>query len=253
LKGVDWVFHQAAVPSVPRSMKDPVGTSHANVMGMLTMLKACADAQVRRFVFASSSSVYGNAPEFPRCETQVPAPESPYAVSKLAGEHYCRVFSKHFGLPTVSLRYFNVFGPRQDPNSPYSAVIPKFISRILHGENPVIYGDGTQTRDFTFVANVVHANICAAESVDVAGQVFNIACGKAFSINELAQRLGALLGREVTPSYAPARSGDVHDSLASIDAAREALGYEPITDFDEGLRQTVEWYCRNERAACATG
>jgi len=241
-EGVDYVLHQAAIPSVPRSVKDPVTTNGANVTGTVNVLIAARDAGVKRVVLASSSSVYGANPQLPKREDMLPQPLSPYAASKLAMEGYARAFYHVYGLETVCLRYFNVFGPRQDPTSQYAAVIPKFITVMLKGERPTIYGDGEQTRDFTYVANVVDANIKAAHAKGAAGEVFNIACGQRISINELVRVLNEILGTDIEPVYAEPRPGDVRHSLADISTAGEVLGYEVAVAFAEGLRRTVEWY-----------
>ena len=240
VSGVKYVLHQAALPSVPRSVKDPIATNNANVVGTLNMLQAAREAGVKRFVYASSSSVYGDSEVLPKVETMNPAPLSPYAVSKLAGEYYCKVFFQLFGLETVSLRYFNVFGPRQDPTSDYAAVVPKFVSALLRKEPPRIYGDGEQTRDFTFVENVVDANLAGTEAPNCAGRVFNIACGARITVNRLAELLGEYLGVRVPAVHVERRPGDVMHSLADIGAARDGLGYEPGIGVEDGLRR----YCR---------
>ncbi len=239
-KGVDYVFHQAAIPSVPRSIKDPIASNNANINGTLNVLVAARDCGVKKVVYASSSSVYGDTPELPKRERMTPNPLSPYAVTKLLGEYYCNVFNNIYGLKTVSLRYFNVYGPRQDPYSDYAAVIPKFINRVSENKPPVIYGDGEQTRDFTFVKDVVRANILAAKS-DAEG-VYNIANGNRISINELANMIMALIGNDLTPIHDDSREGDVKHSLADISEAKKNLGYEPGYSLEEGLRGTVEWF-----------
>jgi len=241
---VDTIFHQAAIPSVQRSVDNPSATNEANVDGTLNVLLAARDCGARKVIFASSSSVYGDTPTLPKAEDMNPNPKSPYAVSKLAGEYYCRVFSEVYGLKTVCLRYFNVFGPRQDPRSEYAAVIPRFITRILDGMPPVIYGDGGQTRDFTFVGDVVKANMLAMGG-DVQG-VFNVACGRRISLNELAERIMEIAGRKVEPVYDSPRAGDVRDSLADISRAREAMGYVPDYELESGLRETMRWFRRGE-------
>ena len=238
--GVKYVLHQAALPSVPRSVKDPIATNNANVVGTLNMLQVAREAGVKRFVYASSSSVYGDSEVLPKLETMAPAPLSPYAVSKLAGEYYCRVFFQLFGLETVSLRYFNVFGPRQDPTSHYAAVVPKFVAALLQGEAPQIYGDGEQTRDFTFVENVVDANLAGTEAPNCAGSVFNIACGTRITVNRLAELLGEYIGVRVPAVHIDRRPGDVMHSLADIGAARDGLGYEARIGVEDGLRT----YCK---------
>jgi UDP-glucose 4-epimerase len=239
-RGCDLVFHQAALPSVPRSVQDPLTSTASNVTGTINVLLAARDAGVRRVVYASSSSVYGANPTLPKHEEMPTLPISPYAVAKLAGEGYCRAFGEVYGLETVAIRYFNVFGPRQDPRSQYAAVIPNFISALLSGHRPTIYGDGEQSRDFTYVENVVTANVLAAEAAGVAGRVYNVACGERVTLNELYAELGELVGSAVEPIYAPPRMGDVRHSLADISAARRDLGYEPAISLREGLAQTVD-------------
>jgi len=241
-EGVDYILHQAALPSVPRSIADPLASNDSNVTGTLHLLIAARDARVKRVVYASSSSVYGDNPTLPKREDMSPAPKSPYAVSKLAGEYYCRVFAQAYGLETVCLRYFNVFGPRQDPASQYAAVIPKFITALLRDEPPTIYGDGHQSRDFTYVSNVVRANLLAATAPDVSGRVFNVACGERYTVLDLVAVLTEILGTHITPVHTAPRPGDVRHSLADITAAREALGYRVEVNFHEGLRRTVAWY-----------
>lgn len=239
VRGVDFVLHQAALPSVPRSMADPLKSHEANATGTLKLLIAARDEGVKRLVYASSSSVYGNSPTLPKKEDMPTQPLSPYAVNKLAAEQYCRVFAKVFGLPAVALRYFNVFGPRQDPKSQYAAVIPAFISSVLMGESPTIYGDGTQTRDFTYVQNVVQANLLACETDKADGEAINIACEERTSLLDLLGEINRLLGTDVAPSFQPGRAGDVKDSLADISKARELIGYTPVASFSEGLAATV--------------
>ena len=242
MEGAQWVFHQAALASVQRSVDDPVASNRINVEGTLQVLAAARSCGVRRVVFASSSSVYGDAPALPKREDMTPAPKSPYAITKLAGEHYCAVYHELFGLETVSLRYFNVFGPHQDPRSQYAAVIPLFISTLMAGRGPTVFGDGEQSRDFTYVENVAEANIRAAQAPGAPGGVFNVGCGTRYSLNDLLAMLGRILGLRVRPVYADPRPGDVRDSLADISRARQVLGFEPIIGFEEGLRRTVEWY-----------
>jgi UDP-N-acetylglucosamine/UDP-N-acetyl-alpha-D-glucosaminouronate 4-epimerase len=239
-RGVEVVFHQGALPSVPRSVQDPLTTSAVNVEGTLNVLLAARDEGIRRVVFASSSSVYGNSGELPRLETQNPDPISPYGVSKLAAERYCVSFARVYPLETVALRYFNVFGPNQDPTSQYSAVVPRFITAIADGQPVAIYGDGDQRRDFTYVANVVDANLLAADADGVTGKVLNIATGRATTVNELADAIGALLGRQVERDEQPERTGDVRDSWADVTHAREVLGWEPRIGLDEGLRLSAD-------------
>ncbi len=238
--GSDTVFHQAAIPSVQRSVDNPIASNEANVEGTLKVLVAARDCNVRKTVYASSSSAYGDTPMLPKREDMKPNPKSPYAISKLAGEYYCRVFSEVYGLKTACLRYFNVYGPRQNPASQYAAVIPKFITRVLAREPPVIYGDGTQTRDFTFVKDVVQANILAMQTP--AEGVFNIACGQRVSLNELAGKIMEITGIKLDPIYDEPRQGDVKDSLADISEARRELGYEPDFNLDSGLEETIRWF-----------
>ncbi len=242
MKGVEVVFHQGALPSVPRSIADPITSNEVNVGGTLNILHAAVDAGVRRVVFASSSSIYGNSPCEVKDESLTPMPLSPYAVSKLAGEAYFQVFHRIYGLETVALRYFNVFGPFQDPYSPYSAVIPLFIRAFREGRAPLINGSGQQSRDFTFVANVVHGNMLAAEAPDAPGRVINIACHGSVTVNSLAAQIASLVGRpDIAPVHRDARPGDVMHSCASIALAGKLLGYSPIVPFEEGLARTVSW------------
>lgn len=243
VRGADFVLHQAAIPSVPRSVSDPIGTHAANINGVLNMLIAARDAEVKRFVFAASSSAYGDTQELPKHEGIVPKPLSPYAVQKYTGETYCRAFYATYGLPTVSLRYFNIFGPRQDPNSLYAAVIPKFVTMAVNNESPTIYGDGEQTRDFTNVKNAVHANILATKAPPRAfGEVCNVGCGERISVNQLWHRIRSIVGSDAEPKYEPKRAGDVRDSLASLEQSRDLIGYEPVVDFDTGLAETVAFF-----------
>lgn len=237
VEGVDIVLHQAALPSVPRSINDPITTNEVNVTGTLNMLDAAKEAKVKKFIFASSSSVYGDTPELPKREDMTPNPLSPYAVSKLAGEKYCQVFAKVYGLHTVILRYFNVFGPRQDPNSQYSAVIPKFIKLISENKRPVIYGDGTQTRDFTYVSNVVEANILAATKDCEPGLVMNCACGEQIQLNYLVDQINLLLGKNIKPIYAPPRKGEIKHSYGDIELISAKLNYKALYKFNEGLNK----------------
>jgi nucleoside-diphosphate-sugar epimerase len=253
VRGVEVVHHHAARASVPRSIDDPAATHDINVTGTWRLLTAAKDAGVRRFVFAASSAAYGDGPESPKVETLPPRPISPYAAGKLAGEHYCRAASAVWGIETVSLRYFNVFGPRQDPAGQYAAAIPLFISALLAGRPPTVYGDGTQSRDFTYVENVVRANLLAADAPGpLRGEAVNVACGRAVSVNELIDRLNGLLGTAVAPVYRPARPGDVLHSRADISLAGRLLGYSPTVDLGEGLRRTVEWFRRPAGAGPVT-
>ena len=243
--GIEFVYHEGAVPSVPKSVDDPLTSHQANVDGTFNLLMAARDAKCRRVIYAASSSAYGDQPELPKRETACPSPLSPYAVNKLVGEHYLRTFFLCYGLETISLRYFNVFGPRQDPKSQYAAAIPAFVVAIMHDESPVIFGDGEQTRDFTYIDNVVHANLLAAKVAHTEGQVVNVACGESVTVNQIIQLINGLLGKKVAPRYVPERAGDVKHSLAAIDEARRILGYEPIVPFEDGLRRAVEWYTKH--------
>jgi nucleoside-diphosphate-sugar epimerase len=244
VKGMDYVLHQAALPSVQRSVEDPVTSNLVNVEGTLNILVAARDAGVKRVVYASSSSVYGDSARLPKVEDMAANPLSPYAVSKLAAEAYCRAFTRVYGLDTVSLRYFNVFGPRQDPNSLYAAVLPRFIEAILGKGRPVIYGDGMQSRDFTYIENVVEANLLALDTMGVAGEVFNIACGEGVKLKAVLQCLAEFSGQLVEPEYQSPRVGDIKHSLADISKAERMLGYRPVVPFREGLEQTFEFFRR---------
>jgi nucleoside-diphosphate-sugar epimerase len=240
--GVKCVLHQAAIPSVPRSVKDPVTTNRANVDATLNVLVASRDAGVRRLVFAGSSAAYGNTPTLPKHEDMPVNPLSPYALQKVIGEQYLKMFTDLYGLETVSTRYFNVFGPRQDPSSPYSGVISVFATALLEKRSPVIFGDGEQTRDFTYIANVVDGVLRACEVPGASGQIINVATGGRVSLNELFRVMRALVGASVEPTYAETRPGDVRDSQADISKARRILGYEPVVPFKDGLKHTVDWY-----------
>jgi nucleoside-diphosphate-sugar epimerase len=242
LEGVDYVLHQAAIPSVQRSVEDPINSNRANVTATLNILVAARDAQVKRLVYASSSSVYGDSEVLPKVETMPENPISPYALSKLAGEKYSIIFHRIYGLPTVCLRYFNVFGPRQNPDSPYSAVISRFVTAALDGRRPTVYGDGEQSRDFTYVDNVVDANLLACTTEGVEGLVFNVGTGERHSLNELLRNLSEIVGNELNPEYTERRAGDVRHSLANIERAQRLLGYQPRVRFAEGLRRTVKWF-----------
>jgi len=243
LEDVEIVFHEAAIPSVPRSVDNPLETHDASVNATFSLLLAARDRKVRRVIYAASSSAYGDQPELPKYEDMRPEPLSPYAVAKLVGEYYCRVFTRVYGLETVSLRYFNVFGPRQDPTSQYSGVISRFVTALIQGQRPVIYGDGEQSRDFTYISNVVDANMRAANSAKAVGQVFNVGNGVRVTLNNLFSRLKSLTGQyNIEAEYQDARKGDVRHSLADISRARELLGYEPRVDLEEGLRLTIEWW-----------
>lgn len=244
VSGVDYILHLAAVPSVPRSVAKPVLTNDVNINGILNMLIAARDEGVKRFVFSSSSSLYGDAPVMPKVETMLPMPISPYAVQKITGEYYCGVFYKLFGLKTISLRYFNVFGPSQDPESEYAAVIPKFITMLFEDKNPTIFGDGEQSRDFTYVENVIKANVmmCEKELDGCYGEAFNVACNQSISLNELVKDMNKILGKNIEPVYLDPRQGDVKHSLAGIDKIRDKAGYVPTVTVNEGLKMTIDWY-----------
>jgi nucleoside-diphosphate-sugar epimerase len=242
LEGAAIVFHQAAIPSVPRSVNEPVASNRANIDATLNVLVAARDTGATRVVFAGSSSVFGDTPTLPKREDMPTNPLSPYALQKLVGEQYLKLFTDLYGLETVAIRYFNVFGPRQDPSSPYSGVISLFIKALLAGVPPVIYGDGAQTRDFTYVANVVDGVLRAADAPDVSGEVINVATGERTSLNELLRVLQALMGTSLSPTYEAARDGDVRDSQADIGKAARLLGYSPLVSVEEGVRRTVEWY-----------
>jgi nucleoside-diphosphate-sugar epimerase len=241
-ENVGFVLHQAAIPSVPKSVADPISSNEANVRGTLNLLVAARDAGVKRLVYASSSSIYGDTPIMPKKEDMTPLPLSPYAISKLTGEYYCRVFYRLYGLETVVLRYFNVFGPRQDPNSQYAAAIPRFITALLNNKPPTVYGDGEQTRDFTYVRSVVEANIQALEAKGAEGEVFNIACGESITINELVKKMAEILNSNIQPIYTDSRPGDIRDSLADISRARRILGYKPPESLETGLAETVNFF-----------
>jgi len=243
-QGVDFVLHQAAIPSVPKSVLDPLGSNRANVDGTVNVLVAARDAKVKRVVYAASSSAYGDTPTLPKHEDMKPNPISPYAVAKLASEYYMVSFFRCYGLETVCLRYFNIFGPRQDPTSPYSGVLAKFITQMLKGEQPTIFGDGEQSRDFTYIDNAVSANLlaCRAPAPQAAGRVFNIATGRRADLKETFSALKVIIGYQGDVKFGPERAGDVKHSLADITRAQEALGYKPLVHFEEGLRRTVDWY-----------
>jgi UDP-glucose 4-epimerase len=245
MNGVQYVFHQAAIPSVPKSILDPIASHNADLTGTLHVLWAAKQAGVHRVVYAGSSSVYGDSQVLPKREDLPAKPISPYGLMKYAGEEYCRLFSSLYGLETVSLRYFNVFGPRQDPSSQYSGVLSRFITAMLRGESPTISGDGEQSRDFTYVANVVQGNLLACQAKGVAGKVYNIACGQSVSLNQVVSSLNNLLGTDIPANYASPRVGDIQHSLADISRAANDLQYTPVVDFATGLKQTVEWYRKN--------
>jgi nucleoside-diphosphate-sugar epimerase len=244
-RGIDVVLHEGALPSVPRSVDEPDLTHRHCIDATFTMLMAARDARVKRFVYAASSSAYGDTPTLPKVETMRPDPLSPYAVGKLVGEYYLSVFAKVYGLETISLRYFNVFGPQQDPASQYAAAIPAFVTAILRDKPPTIYGDGEQSRDFTYIDNIVHANLLAARAKKTAGEVVNVACGEIVTVNAIIGEINRLLGKNVKPIYAPARAGDVKHSLADITAATKLIGFKPVVLFQEGLERSIDWYRRN--------
>lgn len=252
-RGVDYVFHEAAIPSVPKSVLDPLGSNVANVDGTVHLLIAGRDAKVKRVVYAASSSAYGDTPTLPKHEGMTPNPISPYAVAKLASEYYMTSFYRCYGLETVCLRYFNIFGPRQDPSSPYSGVLAKFITQMLKGESPTILGDGKQSRDFTYIDNVISANLLAAKAPaeQAAGQVFNVATGTRVDLNQTFELLKKIIGFQGAVKYGPERAGDVKHSLADLSRTEKHLGYKPLVNFEEGLRRTVEWYRGEEKAAGA--
>ncbi len=240
--GVDVVFHEGALPSVPKSVEDPLASHQANVDGTFNILLAARDAGVKRLVYAASSSAYGDTPTLPKVEDMPPSPLSPYAVQKLTGEYYCKTFYDCFGLQTLSLRYFNVFGPRQDPASQYAAAIPAFVTAILKDQPPTIYGDGEQTRDFTHVDNVVYANLLAADAPETRGEAVNLACGERVSVNQIIAAINQSLGKSVEPTYVDPRPGDVKHSLADISLAKKVIGFRPKILFDEGLALAIDWY-----------
>lgn len=245
MAGVRYVLHIGAIPSVPRSVEEPVATNLANITGTLNILVAARDAGVKRVVFSSSSSVYGDTPTLPKREDMPPAPLSPYAVHKITGEYYCRVFYQLYGLETVALRYFNVFGPRQNPASAYAAVIPRFITAIVRGESPVVYGDGQQTRDFSHVQNIIEANLAACGAgKEALGEAFNIACGGRISLLDLIATINTIAGKNVAPKFEPPRAGDIKDSQADIAKAGKLLGWKPSMDFQTGIERAVAWYRR---------
>jgi nucleoside-diphosphate-sugar epimerase len=248
VRDIDYVLHQAAIPSVPRSVQDPVTSNRANVDASLNILVASRDAGIRRLVYAGSSSAYGDTPALPKCEDMAPNPLSPYALQKLVAEQYCQMFTRLYGFETVTIRYFNVFGPRQDPGSPYSGVISLFSAALLEGRQPIIYGDGEQTRDFTYVANVVDGVLRACEAPDAAGEVINVATGGRISLNELLRTMNRIVGSSIEPIYREPRPGDVRDSQADISKARKLLGYAPFVSLEDGLKKTLAW-CRAENAA----
>ena len=243
-RDVRTVLHEAALPSVPKSVSDPVTTHRTNIDGTFTVLVAARDAGVRRFIYAASSSAYGETPTLPKIETIRTEPLSPYAVQKLTGEYYCSVFARCYGLQTLSVRYFNVFGPRQDPTSQYAAAIPAFVTAILRETPPTVYGDGEQTRDFTFIENVIQANLLAARAPETHGEVINVACGEHVSVNAIIREINRLLGKNVQAQYVPPRPGDIKDSWADISLAAQVIGYKPIVPFAEGLRRTIDWYVK---------
>ena len=242
MKGIDVVLHQGALPSVPRSVDDPAATHRHCVDATFTLLLAARDAKVKRFVYAASSSAYGDTPTLPKVETMPVNPLSPYAAAKLMGEYYCSVFYKVFGLETISLRYFNVFGPHQDPTSQYAAAIPAFVTSILKNKPPTVYGDGEQSRDFTYVDNVVEANLLAARTKQTKGDVINVACGEVITVNAIIDMINNIVGKKIKPTYVPSRKGDVKHSLADISQAKKLIGFKPVVSFKDGLKKAIEWY-----------
>lgn len=242
VQGVDVIFHQAALRSVPKSMRNPYEYNEVNINGTVNVLTAARDSRVKRVVFASSSSIYGNVEKFPEKETDYPLLISPYALTKLSGEYYCRIFSENFGVETVSLRYFNVYGPRQALDDEYAVVIPKFITNMIKDEKPPVHGTGKQSRDFTYVDNIVHANLSAADASGVSGRFFNVANGKDYSILNLVEMINKIMGKSIAPLFEPCRPGDVFKTLADITAAEKYLGYKPKVNFEEGIRKTVDWF-----------
>ena len=249
--GMDYVLHQAAIPSVPRSVNDPIASNRANIDATLNVLVAARDAGVKRLVFAGSSSEYGDSPTLPKREDMPSSPLSPYALQKVMGTQYCQMFTRLYGFETVVIRYFNVFGPRQDPGSPYSGVISLFATALIDGRQPIIYGDGEQTRDFTYVANVVDGVLRACEAPKAAGEAINVACGTRISLNELLRVMNTVVGTDLQPIYKETRAGDVKDSQADITKARTLLGYSPLVGLEDGLRHTLEW-CRSQSGAAAS-
>lgn len=245
MKDIDVVLHQGAVPSVPKSVADPATTHRHCVDATFNLLLAARDRKIKRFVYAASSSAYGDSEVLPKVETMPVSPKSPYAAAKLFGEYYCSVFAQCYGLETISLRYFNVFGPYQDPTSQYAAAIPAFVTHILKGQPPLIYGDGEQTRDFTYVDNVVHANLLAARAKKTSGEVINVACGERISVNAIIDLINQICGTNVRPQYTDPRPGDVKHSLAAIDKARQLIGFQPVVLFREGLAKAIDWYRKN--------
>ncbi len=248
-EGIEYVFHQAALPSVQRSVEDPMGSNEANIVGTLHILIAARDAGAKRVIYAASSSAYGDTPILPKKEEMMPNPLSPYALQKLVGEQYCRLFYQLYGLETVSLRYFNIFGPKQDPNSIYSAVIPRFIDALTSGRPPIIFGDGEQSRDFTYIDNVVYANLLAMNAEKTQGEVINIACGRRVSLNQLLKILQDITGSYLSPVYEEPRKGDVRHSIADIGRAKTLLNYTPVIGIEEGLRKTVEFFRKQGRSS----
>ncbi len=252
-EAVDFIFHLGALPSVPRSIQDPITSNEVNIQGTLHVLEAARQMKVKRVIFSSSSSVYGDSPLLPKREDAVPNPLSPYAVTKLAGEYYCKVYYKIHGLETVCLRYFNVFGPKQDPTSQYAAAIPRFINALLINKPPLVYGDGEQSRDFTYVDNVVQANILAIKAPQAPGKILNIAYGRRITVNELIKTLNTILGKNIQPVYESSRPGDIRHSLADISQARQILGFSPTVTLEEGLRRSIAWFMNKNESKLAVG
>lgn len=253
IQGVEYVFHQAALPSVALSIEEPLTSHEVNATGTLNVLQASMKAKVKRVIYASSSAIYGNNPMSPKREDLLPAPLSPYAVSKLAGEYYCQTVGEVYGLETVCLRYFNVFGPRQDPDSPYSAVIPRFICAVLDGKDPIVFGDGKQSRDFISVANVVKANLTAARSPQASGKIFNVASGKSYSLLDVLEGIEKTLKRSITPDFQEPRPGDIEHSLASVDRAKLVMSFSPEINFFDSLRKTIDWFVKSKEGITIQG
>lgn len=248
-QGVRAILHEAALPSVPKSVADPVASHRSNIQGTFNLLVAAKDANVQRFVYAGSSSAYGESETLPKVESMPSSPLSPYAVQKLTGEFYCTVFARCYGLQTLTIRYFNVFGPRQDPNSQYAAAIPAFITAILENRSPTVYGDGEQTRDFTYIDNIVEANLLAVNAKQTRGEVINVACGESISINAIISEINAALGKNVRPNYVPVRPGDIKHSWADIALASRIIGFKPVVSFRDGLKKAIEWYSTQPKRA----
>ncbi len=248
-RGIRVVLHEAALPSVPKSVADPVASHRSNIDGTFNMLVAANDAKVQRFIYAGSSSAYGESETLPKVESMTPSPLSPYAVQKLTGEYYCTAFARCYGLQTLTIRYFNVFGPRQDPESQYAAAIPAFITAIAENRPPTVYGDGEQTRDFTYIENIIEANLLAVKARQTRGEVINVACGESISINAIIKEINAVMGKNIRPNYVASRPGDIKHSWADITLASKVIGFKPIVAFRDGLHKAIDWYTKRQRAA----